>query len=140
MKYERVPHITVGAIILKMINGIQHILLTKRNIEPFKDYWCMPGGHVDMYENIIDAVKREVKEETNLDFHPLFLGYQDEIFPDLHIHNVVLLFYGEATGNLTADEKEVTEIQWIPLHHALSMNLAFHHNQAIKLFIESKKF
>jgi 8-oxo-dGTP diphosphatase len=136
MIYEKVPHVTVGAIISKMINGRLNILLTKRNIEPFKDHWCLPGGHVDMNENVIDAVIREVKEETSLDFKPAFLGYQDEIFPELNIHNVVLLFYGEATGNFIADEKEVTEIQWTPVQQALSTKLAFHHKDAISLFLE----
>ncbi len=140
MIYEKVPHITVGAIISKMINGSLHILLTKRNIEPFKYYWCMPGGHVDMGEKVTDAVIREVKEETSLDFNPVFLGYQDEIFPDLNIHNVVLLFYGEAAGNLKSDEKEVSGIEWIPVQQVLSMNLAFHHQAAIRMFLEKKGY
>ncbi len=136
MIYEKVPHITVGAIIKKISNDSLFILLTKRRIAPFRDYWCLPGGHVDMNENAIDAVIREVKEETNLDFQPVFLGYQDEIFPDLKIHNVVLIFYGEADGTFKVDEKEVAEIQWVPIQEALSMNLAFHHKAAISMFLE----
>lgn len=136
MIYEKVPHVTVGAILTRKIDGNMHILLTSRNIEPFKDYWCLPGGHVDMGEKIIDAVIREVKEETNLDFSPVFLGFQDEIFPELNLHNVVLLFYGEATGNFKSDEKEVAGIEWIPVQQVLSMNLAFHHQAAIRMYLE----
>ena len=43
------------------------ILLLKRNVEPFKGYWHVAGGHVDNKENFKDALKREYKEETNLE-------------------------------------------------------------------------
>jgi 8-oxo-dGTP diphosphatase len=43
------------------------ILLLKRNTEPFKGYWHLVGGHVDENETLKEALKREFKEETNLD-------------------------------------------------------------------------
>ena len=43
------------------------ILLLKRNVEPFKGYWHLVGGHVEANESLIKAVKREFKEETGLD-------------------------------------------------------------------------
>jgi ADP-ribose pyrophosphatase YjhB (NUDIX family) len=43
------------------------ILLLKRNVEPFKGYWHVVGGHVEEYETLKAAVKREFKEETGLD-------------------------------------------------------------------------
>ncbi|MCW4005066.1 MAG: NUDIX domain-containing protein [Candidatus Bathyarchaeota archaeon] len=43
------------------------ILLFKRNVEPFKGYWHTIGGHVEEDETLKEALKREFKEETNLD-------------------------------------------------------------------------
>ena len=43
------------------------ILLMKRNVEPFKGFWHVVGGHVNENENPMEALKREFKEETNLD-------------------------------------------------------------------------
>ena len=43
------------------------ILLLKRNVEPFKGYWHVVGGHVEEDESLKDAVKREFREETGLD-------------------------------------------------------------------------
>jgi len=43
------------------------ILLLKRNVEPFKGYWHLVGGHVEENETLREALKREFKEETNLD-------------------------------------------------------------------------
>jgi len=56
------PNVSVGAIIEK--DG--KILLTKRNVKPFKGAWVIPGGHIEQYEKAEDAVKREVREETGL--------------------------------------------------------------------------
>lgn len=43
------------------------ILLLKRNVEPFKGFWHAVGGHVEENETLKEALKREFKEETNLD-------------------------------------------------------------------------
>ena len=43
------------------------LLLLKRNVEPFKGFWHVPGGHVEENETPKEALKREFKEETNLD-------------------------------------------------------------------------
>lgn len=43
------------------------ILLLKRNTEPFKGCWHIIGGHVEENETLKDALKREFREETNLD-------------------------------------------------------------------------
>lgn len=43
------------------------ILLVKRNNYPFKDMWCLPGGFVDIKEDLDVAPIRILKNETNLD-------------------------------------------------------------------------
>jgi 8-oxo-dGTP diphosphatase len=43
------------------------ILLLKRSKEPFKGRWHIIGGHVEENETLKEALKREFKEETNLD-------------------------------------------------------------------------
>ena len=42
------------------------ILLVKRNKEPFKDTWCLPGGFVKENESIDIAADRILEKETNL--------------------------------------------------------------------------
>lgn len=42
------------------------ILLVKRNKEPFKSTWCLPGGFVKENETIDMAADRILKKETNL--------------------------------------------------------------------------
>ena len=42
------------------------ILLVRRNKEPFKDTWCLPGGFVKENESIDEAADRILEKETNL--------------------------------------------------------------------------
>lgn len=43
------------------------VLLVKRDNYPFKDKWCLPGGFVRIDEDLEDAAKRILKDETNLE-------------------------------------------------------------------------
>jgi len=43
------------------------ILLVKRNNYPFKDKWCLPGGFIDIDEDLDEAPKRILKRETNVE-------------------------------------------------------------------------
>lgn len=66
-----------GAFIL---NDNNEILLQQRNKEPEKGYWSIPGGKLEWMETFEDAVKREVKEECDIDIKVLrLLGICDHI-------------------------------------------------------------
>lgn len=48
------------------------VLLIKRGKDPFKGMWAFPGGRVEPHDkNILQAARRELKEETNLDIQDL---------------------------------------------------------------------
>lgn len=53
----------VGAVIVR--DG--KALIIKRAHEPRKGEWSLPGGLLELGESLQDAVRREIKEETNLD-------------------------------------------------------------------------
>lgn len=65
-KYDR-PSVTVDIVILNKLNSMYQILLVKRKNYPFKGKWALPGGFVNMDENLEDAAARELKEETGVD-------------------------------------------------------------------------
>lgn len=53
----------VGAVIL---DDDGRLLVVRRRHPPSQDLWSLPGGRVEPGESLIDAVKREVFEETGL--------------------------------------------------------------------------
>ncbi|MBN1755844.1 NUDIX hydrolase [bacterium] len=57
----------VPAVALIYITDDNRILLAKRNVEPEKGKWCLPGGFIENDEAPEEAALREFKEETGLD-------------------------------------------------------------------------
>ena len=70
--------LTTDILIFSVSNGVQEnyrklnkkyfsVLLVKRDTYPFKDKWCLPGGFIGINEDLEDAAKRILKQETNID-------------------------------------------------------------------------
>ncbi len=59
--------ITVDTVILTIKNNALNVLLVRRDNEPFKDKWAIPGGYVRMSENLDEAAMRVLKEKTNVE-------------------------------------------------------------------------
>ena len=127
---------TVGCIIEK--EG--KVLLTLRNIEPFKDHWCLPGGHIDFGETPEKAVKREVKEETSLDIKPIFFNYYNELYKNIGWHAIVLIFYAKAEGKIKKDSKEIKEIKWFGKEEIFNLRLAFEHKKVLEDYFKEKHY
>lgn len=58
--------VTVDAVVFAVSAGRTEVLLVKRKHEPFRGRWAVPGGFVEMDEELEDAVARELAEETGL--------------------------------------------------------------------------
>jgi 8-oxo-dGTP diphosphatase len=60
------PAVTVDIVIFTIHEKELKVLLVKRDLEPFKNSWAIPGGFVRMQESLEDAAKRELLEETGV--------------------------------------------------------------------------
>lgn len=64
----RYPHaaITADCVIFGFDGRKLKILLIERGLEPYKNYWALPGGFMKIDESIEETAARELHEETNL--------------------------------------------------------------------------
>lgn len=65
-KYPR-PSVSADAAVFRVQNDQIEILLIRRANPPFKGMWALPGGFVDMDEDLETAAARELKEETGVE-------------------------------------------------------------------------
>lgn len=65
------PSVTTDILVFSIRDGLLQVLLIERDLEPFKGTWAIPGGFVQMDEDIHVAAQRELKEESGLSDIPL---------------------------------------------------------------------
>ena len=59
---KKFPLVTVDCVLFKF----NSVLLIKRKFSPFKNFFALPGGFVDVGETVEEACVREMKEETSI--------------------------------------------------------------------------
>jgi phosphoglycolate phosphatase len=117
------PIATVGALIF---NPRGEVLMVRTH--KWSDLWGIPGGKIKWGEPSEDALRREIKEETNLDVMDIqFVLVQDcihskEFYRDAHF---ILLNYtchciADATVRLN---EEAREFRWSTVEAALKMDI-----------------
>lgn len=104
----------VGVKIL-LKNKENKYLLLQRSTEKYPEaggQWDIPGGRIDIGTTLFDNLKREIKEETQLELvkQPKLLAAQDIILEDKHV--VRLTYVGEIEGEPILDSDH-TDYQWV---------------------------
>lgn len=95
---------------LCLVRREEQILLQNRVKADWRGY-ALPGGHVEPGESIVDAVVREIREETGLLLHSVSLRGVKQ-FPIDSGRYVVFLFYSEDfEGELHSSEEG--RVEWI---------------------------
>lgn len=61
------PALTVDCAVFGFDAGGLQVLLIRRALEPFAGAWALPGGFVHMHEDLDEAARRELLEETHLE-------------------------------------------------------------------------
>jgi ADP-ribose pyrophosphatase YjhB (NUDIX family) len=129
----RHPIVTVGGLIFDATNRVLMIRTQK-----WSNLWGIPGGKTKFGESSLDALRRELKEETNLDISEIeFVLVQDcihsqEFYRDEHF--VLLNYTCRATGPMDVKlNDEAQEFRWVTLAEAFRLPL----NQPTRVLLES---
>ena len=114
------------------------ILLVKRATVPFRGYWALPGGKVDVGETVEETVVREVKEETGIEIEIVEKigeyhenGIQDGVEYDYYPACFLVKPVG---GNIERQEREVEHIKLFNFKE-IPDKLAFKHAKMIQDYI-----
>ncbi len=125
------PAVTVDAILVSPQNSV---LLIERGREPFKGKWALPGGFIDIDEELETACRREVEEETGLQVGELkqFKAF-GSVNRDPRHRTISVLFYAFTDDELVACAgDDATKAQWFPLDQL--PDLAFDHQLILNEF------
>jgi len=123
--------------------GKTKVLLIQRGKEPFKGMWALPGGFVEMDEELEDAAARELAEETGLKGVRLEQMHTfGTVGRDPRGRQISVVF----TGMITVKSKrpkvkgrdDAAKAKWFDLRK-LPRELAFDHSEIIRFAAKKLK-
>lgn len=108
------PILCVDGIIM---NDKAQFLLVKRNNEPLKNEWWIPGGRVYKGETLEKAFKRKMREEIGVDVEIMIsLGYYEEQYPKsaqgIPVHTLSIVFSAVALSKDIVLDSQSSEYKW----------------------------
>lgn len=129
-RYER-PSVTVDVVIFTLRNRELHLLLVKRSRWPFEGFWALPGGFIEMHEDLDDAARRELEEETGVRdvyLEQLYTFGEPKRDPRTRVISIAYMALIRADAHQLRVSEESTDVRWFPVRE-LPHPLAFDHDQ-----------
>jgi ADP-ribose pyrophosphatase YjhB (NUDIX family) len=112
--YPQRPYLAVSAAIVR--DG--KVLVVRRARNPALSLYTLPGGAVETGETLMQAVTREVREETALEIEPVALaGHREAIVRDaqgrVERHFVILCFAARWLSGEPVLNEELDDARWL---------------------------
>ena len=128
------PAVTTDVVLFTIQDERLEVLLIRRGSEPFKGRWALPGGFVDIDEDLLACAKRELEEETGVTgiyLEQLYTFGTPDRDPRERVISVTyyaLVPRERLTIRAASDAKAVA---WFPFHQL--PGLAFDHDQIVAM-------
>ena len=132
------PMVAADAAVFCFFEDKMQLLLVERRNEPFKGKWCLPGGFVNIDEELEEAVVRELFEETGLtgvrleQVHTFGRCGRDPRGRVITVTYMGIVREGESKVQAGDD---AAKAQWFDIEK-LPEDLAFDHNTVVAFAIE----
>lgn len=129
-RLRQVEETSAGGVVIDVRDGRALIALIARHNRAGRLEWCLPKGHVEPGETLVQTAEREVAEETGIVGRALLeLGTIEYWFSTRdrrihkHVHHYLLEALGGRIGVENDPDHEALEARWFPLdqvHHTLT--------------------
>lgn len=139
-KFER-PSVTVDVILFTIKENDLKILLVKRKVWPFENYWALPGGFVKIDESLEDAAKRELMEETGVKeiyLEQLYTFGDVQRDPRTRVITVAYFALINSDNIKLKATTDVSDAKWFSVHDI--PKLAFDHKKILDYGIKRLKW
>jgi len=110
--------ITACAFIHHNFDGVEKVFLPRRaSTKQFlPNVWELPGGHIDFGEDLLNGLKREIKEEfgMNISVGDPFAAftYHNHIKQSHSVEIIFFAQFGEPLENITLNPQDHSELEW----------------------------
>ncbi len=138
-KYPK-PAVTVDVVIVALRDNELQVLLIKRETEPYRGKWALPGGFVNIDEALEAAARRKLEEETGVSHVYLEQLYTfGELERDPRGRVISVAYIALVPAPLTVHGGSDTgDAQWWPL---TSMpELAFDHSDIVQYAVTRLRY
>lgn len=131
----RYPHpaVTTDVVLFTIRHGRLQLLLIRRGGEPFKGQWALPGGFLDIEEDLEDGALRELEEETGVSgvyLEQLRTYGKPERDPRERVISVAYYALAPSERLQLQAASDAAEASWFPIGDLPP--LAFDHNEIIR--------
>lgn len=127
------PAVTTDILVFREGTECIEVLLIKRKKEPYKNFWALPGGFLEMEETPIEGARRELTEETNLEIDILKeVGTFGDIDRDPRGRTITIVFYTfiHDHHHIAKAKSDAAEVKWFSVKNIPDM--AFDHSEIFK--------
>ena len=134
MQMERTERVILTNLCM-ICNGSK--VLVEDKIGKGADGIIFPGGHVEEHEPIVDAVIREMKEETGLTIEkPQICGIKEWINEDGSRYVVFLFRANRFTGELSSSAEG--QVLWLEKEEVLKSNWIWHMDGLMRIMADGE--
>jgi ADP-ribose pyrophosphatase YjhB (NUDIX family) len=109
------------------------VLFVRRNYEPSKGTWTLPGGFAEHTETLDEAVQRELREETGVEVAVLGVVGVRTRYTEKHGAVLVIFRCALIAGEPHADEHEISAAEFFEAEQIRALEPVFPLSREIAL-------
>jgi len=127
------PAVTTDTVVFKSGPKCIEFLLIKRQKDPYKNFWALPGGFIEIQETPEDGALRELQEETGVKIQNLKeIGAFGDINRDPRGRTITIAYYTFIKESMNIEIKalsDAADIKWFSINEIPEM--AFDHKEIL---------